>query len=123
MLALVGRAISADFVANTVARTLAPALTGALIEGWGYTAVFVLGLVIYAAAFIGVLGLHVPTIEGEVGWGPMREATEFGRRSPDIMAVVFATVVMNLFVFPFRHLRAGDRHLSPGSESQPRWAC
>ena len=104
---IVGRAISLDLVANNATRIVGPAVTGALIDGWGYPAVFITGCVVYALAAAATMTLDLRSVgvtAGAAGRAALKEGYRFARRSPAVMADVAMTVVMNLFVFPFRHL-------------------
>lgn len=103
---LLGRAMSLDFTANTVARMLGPALTGALLDGFGRPAIFVLGAVVYLAALLSIAPVRLGDVDvsaSEVDLSAMVEGYRFARATPDIMAVVATTITMNLFVFPYRH--------------------
>jgi MFS family permease len=102
-----GRAVSLDLVANNATRILGPAATGALIDGLGYPAVFLTGMIVYGIALLTTLLVDLESVSvdgGSSGWSEMTEAYRFARRSPGIMADIGMTVVMNLFVFPYRHL-------------------
>lgn len=103
---LLGRAMSLDFTANTVARMLGPAMAGALLDGFGRPAVFVLGVIAYGVAAgllyrVDLSDVEVPA--GSADWSAMQEGYRFARRSPKLMSVVATTVGINLFVFPYRH--------------------
>ena len=103
---LVGRAISLDFTANTVARTLGPAATGAVLDGFGSPAVFVIGVGLYGIALFALArtdlsGVDAPS--GNASWSALREGYRFARGSRSLMSVVVTTIAMNLFVFPYRH--------------------
>lgn len=102
-----GRAVSLDLVANNGTRILGPAATGALIDGFGYPAVFLTGMLVYGLALLTTLlvDLDSVTVTGRAtGWSDLAEAYRFVRRSPGVMANVGMTIVMNLFVIPYRHL-------------------
>ncbi len=103
---LIGKAVSIDFVPNTLARVLAPALTGILIEAWGFATVFAAGTFVYGLGLVGALGLkvtHDRSLQGGIGMDPVKEGFRFARGKPAVLEVLAMTTVMNLFVFPFRH--------------------
>lgn len=103
---LLGRAMSLDFTANTVARLVGPAVAGTLLDAFGRPAIFVVGIVVYGLALVAILRVDlgdatVPS--GAADGEALREGYHFARRSRNVMSVVVATVGMNLFVFPYRH--------------------
>jgi predicted MFS family arabinose efflux permease len=104
---LLGRAMSLDFTANTVARMVGPAVTGVLLDGFGWPAIFVLGVVVNGAALVALKPVDLRDVEvptGGADWTALKEGYRFARQSPGVMAVVVTTIGMNLFVFPYREL-------------------
>jgi predicted MFS family arabinose efflux permease len=107
--AALGRAMSLDFSANTVARMVGPALAGFLLGGFGAPAVFVLGALAYAIALASLARVDLNDVEipsGSGDWASLKEAYRFTRGSRGVMSVVLATITMNLFVFPYRQFVA-----------------
>jgi MFS family permease len=103
---LLGRAMSLDFTANTVARMVGPALAGALLDSFGRPAIFVLGVIVYGVAIASLVPVDLSDVEvpaSGADWAALREGYRFARRSPSVMSVVVTTIGINLFVFPYRH--------------------
>ncbi len=98
-------AMSIDVGANNASRALGPTVGGALLAGIGIHGALILGSVLYIAALVVLLGLrqrNPPAIAHTARvWATIVEGVAFAWRDRKMAAILWVTVVYNLFGWPF----------------------
>jgi len=101
-----GRAMAFDAIANNGSRLVGPAVGGLLLASGGMTAVFAVAVVTYAAVVATVWALQSAT-DAQFEATPYKSvgavlagAFQAARQSPRMVAVLYVTVIFNLFCWP-----------------------
>ena len=114
-------AMSLEAISMTVGRMGGFLLAGGLISLSGLGAAYGCGLAVHLLALWVVIRVTIPRFggipRGESVWSSLREATRSVRRRPMLLGLLYATVVMNLAVFPYQQFipAIGRDHLGVGA--------
>lgn len=102
-----GQAMAFDAMASNGSRLIGPAVGGLLLASGGMTAVFGVAVITYAAVVATILALPSTPVNGQVEHrtyegvsAAVSGALQAARQSPRMVAVLYVTVVFNLFCWP-----------------------
>lgn len=102
-----GRAMAFDAIANNGSRLVGPAVGGLLLASGGMTAVFAAAVVTYAAVVATVAALRSGPTDDQFEpkhyksvAAVLAGAFQAARQSPRMVAVLYVTVIFNLFCWP-----------------------
>jgi MFS family permease len=102
-----GRAMAFDAIANNGSRLVGPAVGGLLLASGGMTAVFAVAAVTYAVVLATVAALRSAPTDDPVEPKPYKgvgaalaDAFQAARQSPRMIAVLYVTLIFNLFCWP-----------------------
>ena len=114
-------AMSLEAIGFTVGRMGGFLLAGGLISLSGIGAAYVSGLAVHLLSLGILIRVTIPRFggipRGESVWSSLREAIHYVRRRPMLIGLLYATIVMNLSVFPYQQFipAIGRDHLGVGA--------